>query len=72
MAELLTPYYRITARGPNETGFALLLRIEEGAGGPLEGRTMDSVVAEIRALLQGGDDQIATAMVLTETTTTSL
>lgn len=62
MAELPYPYYRINADGPGETGFAVTLQIQQGAGGPLEGQTVESVLAGLRELMQAGNDEVSTAL----------
>ncbi|GGQ83870.1 hypothetical protein [Streptomyces flaveolus] len=72
MAELLTPYYKLQAQGPAETGIVMTMRIEEGAGGPLEGWTTDLLLAKLRELLQGEDPLVRTALVRTDTTTVTL
>lgn len=72
MAELTFPYYQLIAGGPNETGFTVLLQIQEGAGGPLPGQTTDSLLEGLRQQLQGGDVQITTTLAKVATTTTYL
>jgi hypothetical protein len=72
MAEQMPyPYYRLTGSGPDETGFVLSIRIEEGAGGPVAGHTTDSVLAGIRELLAKDNDSVSTALTRFEITTTS-
>lgn len=71
MAELPYPYYRLGATGRDETGFTLTLRIEEGAGGPLPGRTTSDVLEGIRKLLAGDDPDVVTALSRSEITTTN-
>ena len=65
------PYYRLTADGRDETGFSLAIRIEEGAGGPLPGQTIDSVLEGIRKLLANDDPNITTTLSRSEITITS-
>lgn len=52
------PYYRLQADGPSETGFTLKLQIEEGAGGPLLGRTTASLLDELKQLLAGDGNTV--------------
>lgn len=65
------PYYRLTADGRNETGFGLTLRIEEGAGGPLAGQTIDSVLEGMRKLLANDDPDVMTTLSRSEITITN-
>lgn len=60
------PYYRLTANGRNEMGFGLTLRIEEGAGGPLPGQSIESVLDGIRLLLAGEDPDVTTSLSYSE------
>lgn len=70
MAELPYPYYRLQAEGPNETGFRLLFHIDEGAGGPLEGQSTQSILDELRQRLAGEDGTVTTSLARVEITTT--
>ncbi|MGW1892152.1 hypothetical protein ACWCP6_18110 [Streptomyces sp. NPDC002004] len=72
MADLPYPYHRIQAEGPDETGFALLVHIEEGAGGPLSGQTTQSVLEDLCAQLRSDRDDVTTSVTRYEITTTSL
>lgn len=47
------PYYSLNVDGPNETGFALLVQMEIGAGGPLGELTADGVMENLRDTLAG-------------------
>ncbi|MFE8944491.1 hypothetical protein [Streptomyces sp. NPDC007856] len=68
--DLPYPYYRLQADGPNETGFGLLVHIEEGAGGPLPGMTTQGVLDSLRALLEGTGGTVTTTLALYAITTT--
>lgn len=48
MPELPYPTYTISANGPNETGFVIVLHLEDGAGGPLPDMTDTGVVGYLR------------------------
>lgn len=63
------PYYRLQANGPSETGITLKLQTEEGAAGPLAGRTTAGVLEEIKQLLTG--DGITVSLTRYEVTTTN-
>jgi hypothetical protein len=58
MAELTYPYYQFQADGPNETGFSITVKIGEGAGGPLPGMTVQSVLDELKRLLAGDSGDV--------------
>lgn len=49
------PYYQLVANGPNETGLVVTLHVQEGAGGPLEGQSVDTILDGIRAQLGAGE-----------------
>ena len=70
MAELPYPYYRLNAEGPSETGFSIVVQIQEGAGGPLPGQTQDSVLAGLRELLMAGDAEVLTNLTKVQITNT--
>ncbi|MFE0378331.1 hypothetical protein ACFW1M_22735 [Streptomyces inhibens] len=54
MADTPYPYYRMQASGPGESGYSLLIQIEQGAGGGLEGLpSEEDVIAAIRAIFDG-------------------
>ncbi|MFF9271156.1 hypothetical protein TR631_33920 [Streptomyces rochei] len=72
MADMTTPFYKLQATSSGETGFVLTMRIEEGAGGPLAGWDTTTLLDAIRSLLKGDDPMVQTALVLTETKTTTL
>lgn len=44
------PSYRLDANGPDETGFSMIIQVENGAAGPIVGMTQDSLLDAIRAL----------------------
>lgn len=71
MADMPYPYYKVQADGRNEGGFTLKLQIEEGAGGPLEGRTTEGVLDSLKELLVGGDDTVTVTVTRYEITTTN-
>lgn len=70
MAELPYPYYRLQAVGPDEKGFGLLIHIEEQAGGPLDGQSMQGVLDELRQRLAGESGTVVTSLTRYEITTT--
>ncbi|MFF5029255.1 hypothetical protein ACFY2J_34230 [Streptomyces collinus] len=70
MPDLPYPHHRLQADGPDETGFALVVHIEEGGGGPLAGMTTQSVLDHLRAHLAGDDDAVTTSLTRYEVTTT--
>lgn len=70
MAELPYPYYRLNCQGPNETGFSIVVQIQEGAGGPLPGQTQDSVIAALREQLMAGDVEVLTDLTRVSITNT--
>lgn len=71
MAELPYPYYRIQADGPSETGFSLLVHIEEDAAGPLAGQTSQGVLDDLCARLRGDSGDVTVSMTRYEITTTA-
>lgn len=70
MADLPYPFYRLNVQGPSETGFYITLKIDVGAGGPLEGQTPESVIAALRGQLKADDDQVSTDVTKFEITST--
>lgn len=71
MADLPYPYYRIQADGADETGFSLVLHIEEGAAGPLTGQTAQGVLDELCARLRGDAGDVDVTLTRYEITTTN-
>ncbi|WP_030798983.1 hypothetical protein [Streptomyces sp. NRRL S-337] len=56
MADTPYPYYRMQASGPDETGYSLVIQIQQGAGGGLEGLTSEEdVIAAVRGIFDGRD-----------------
>jgi hypothetical protein len=55
------PFFQVQASGPNETGFAVTLHIEDGAGGPLAGLDDGAVVDALRDLFGAQDGTVVTA-----------
>ena len=55
MAELAYPYYQVQADGPNESGFRIVLHIDQQGGGPLPGQSVESVIDGLKQLLSGAD-----------------
>jgi hypothetical protein len=71
MADLPYPYYRIQAYRDDESGFGLLIHIEDGAGGPLTGQTSQGVLDELCARLRGDSGDVTVALTRYEITTTT-
>jgi hypothetical protein len=69
MTEMPYPYYKLQSDGPSETGFTLKFQIEEGAGGPLDGKTTDGVLDSLKQLLTG--DGTTVSLIHYEVTTTN-
>ncbi|MGW7424432.1 hypothetical protein ACWGJB_31125 [Streptomyces sp. NPDC054813] len=70
MPDLPYPYHRLQAEGPDETGFAMLVHIEDGAGGPLKGQTSEGVLENLRTALQGDDSPVITSLTRYDIATT--
>ncbi|WP_372352613.1 hypothetical protein [Streptomyces sp. KL116D] len=49
------PYHQLVANGPRETGLVVTLHVQEGAGGPLDGQSVDTVLDGLRAQLGAGE-----------------
>ncbi|MEU8906499.1 hypothetical protein [Streptomyces mirabilis] len=71
MADLPYPYYRIQAVGADETGFGLLVHIEEGGAGPLTGQSSQSVMDDLCARLRGDAGDVNVTLTRYEITTTN-
>lgn len=69
MADMPYPYYKLQSDGPSESGFTLKFQIEEGAGGPLAGKTTAGVLEEIKRLLTDVDTVVS--LIRYEVTTTN-
>jgi len=69
MAELAYPYYQVQADGPAETGFVIQLNIGKGAGGPLPGQSVESVIEGLKQQLTG--DGVTLQVTRYEVTTTN-
>jgi len=63
------PYYQLVANGPNETGLVVLVHVSQGAGGPLEGQSEQTVIDGLRAQLTAGEG-VTTSLSRAEITTT--
>lgn len=55
MADTPYPHYYMQANGPNETGVALTIQVEDGAGGPLAGLDDTSLMNYLRDYLAAQD-----------------
>ena len=65
------PYYRLDGDGPSETGFSMLVQLQNGAGGPLAGLTGDSVMEALRDFL-AAHGATTTSLVLNYPASTTL
>jgi hypothetical protein len=66
------PYYRLDADGENETGFSLYVQVENGAGGPLEGMTGDSLMGFVRDHLAASGANVVTSLTYNYVTSNTL
>lgn len=48
MAEMPYPYYRLQADGSSESGFLMQFQLDQGAGGPLEGMTIQGILDHLK------------------------
>jgi hypothetical protein len=65
------PYYRMQASGPSETGYSLVIQIEQGAGGGLDGLPSEAdVIAAVRHVFDG--DGVNTTLTRCAVESTSL